>query len=350
MSTRVLLQDSHNQTYDSVVKPLPQQQRSRSWRLPSSYAPSPLARSLNYLDYMSPLAKSKVDYIQRGTTTPRFPLNEQPIEEQHIEIADAEVIPSNLIVTAKSPREGLPRWPGLTTPTGILRCLDWFGTVVFAVSGALTAAMCGANLLGCILIGTITAIGGGTLRDSIVLCKQPFWVEESEYVFLSIIPAALAFYFWGVMEPGQEIVPFLGLTLKGADGGEGTAMQWGDAIGVGAFAVIGAMNGIRSNCPYIVCALCGMMTATFGGMVRDGLLQHPVRIMHSYADAYASIAFVCASLYMGMRKASPQRQGLRIFVCVLLAIILRNQAWTYGWRLPYWATNSENVATGVEHP
>ena len=74
-------------------------------------------------------------------------------------------------------REGLPRFPDITTPTGILRGLDYFGTIVFAASGGLTAATCGCDLLGTLAVGTITAVGGGTIRDTIVLNKQPFWFE-----------------------------------------------------------------------------------------------------------------------------------------------------------------------------
>ena len=74
-------------------------------------------------------------------------------------------------------REGLPRFSDPTTPTGILRGLDYFGTIVFAASGGLTAATCGCDLLGTLAVGTITAVGGGTIRDTIVLNKQPFWFE-----------------------------------------------------------------------------------------------------------------------------------------------------------------------------
>ena len=82
-------------------------------------------------------------------------------------------------VTTYGFREGLPRFPNLHTPTGVLRSLDWFGTVAFAASGALTAATCGCDALGTVAVGTITAVGGGTIRDAVVLNKPPFWVSFS---------------------------------------------------------------------------------------------------------------------------------------------------------------------------
>jgi uncharacterized membrane protein YeiH len=250
---------------------------------------------------------------------------------------------------AASPREGLPRWPQINTSTGILRGLDYFGTAVFAVSGSLTAAASGCDLLGCAMIGTITAVGGGTIRDALVLKKQPFWTEEWEYLIISVAAAAGAFYFWGDLEPGKEVANS-GLTLKASDGGEGDLMNWGDAIGVGAFAVIGAMNGIRANSPLIVSGICGMMTSTFGGATRDTLLNRPVRILHPYSDTYAPIAFVTACNYLAMRKVAPAAQGLRIFTSVGLAVLLRYSAWTYGWRLPHWQKNSQSVVVSNKDP
>ncbi|KDO25445.1 hypothetical protein SPRG_09387 [Saprolegnia parasitica CBS 223.65] len=338
MATQQYLLDAmRSPFYDpELAKTKPSPKPSRIWRIPP--LPNPL-RTPKRSDEPMPTpsrAKRHSAAVQPESSS----RSASVVGEYYIDMPPTPALVA-VVATAVSPREGLPRWPGFSTPTGLLRCLDWFGTVVFAVSGALTAAMCGANLLGCLLIGTITAIGGGTIRDSIVLCKPPFWVEEAEYLLLSLIPAGVAFFLWGALPPGTEILP--GVTLKAIDGGEGTAMQWGDAIGVGAFAVIGVMNGIRADAPFLVCALCGMMTSTFGGMVRDGLLQHPVRIMHSYADAYASIALASACVYLWLRKMAPARQGLRIAIAVALAILLREQAWTHGWRLPMWATNSQNV-------
>jgi uncharacterized membrane protein YeiH len=248
-----------------------------------------------------------------------------------------------------SPHEGLPRWPHTQGPTGLLRGLDYFGTVVFAASGSLTAAMSGCDLLGCGLIGTITAVGGGTIRDVLVLRKQPFWVEEWEYLLISLAATSSAFYFWGDLEAGKDVAG-TSLTLKSADGGEGDLMNWGDAVGVGAFAVIGAMNGIRAGCPFIVSGVCGMMTATFGGATRDTLLNRPVRILHPYSDTYAPIAFVTACSYLAMRKFAPAKQGLRIFASVGLAVALRYLSWTHGWRLPYWKERTQTVVVSSADP
>jgi len=79
------------------------------------------------------------------------------------------------------------------------------GTVVFATSGSLAAATAGCDLLGCVSVGTITALGGGTLRDALILRVEPFWVEEWEYLVLSGLAAGAVFFARGQLEPGKEV-------------------------------------------------------------------------------------------------------------------------------------------------
>ena len=67
-----------------------------------------------------------------------------------------------------------------------------------------------------------------------------------------------------------------------------------DAIGLSAFAIVGAQNGIRAGMPMIVSAICGMATSTFGGLTRDVVCGRPVRIVHSNAEVYAQPALAGA--------------------------------------------------------
>ncbi|ETV95919.1 hypothetical protein H310_10584 [Aphanomyces invadans] len=238
--------------------------------------------------------------------------------------------------THHPPYEGLPRWPGVTSVTAILRTLDIVGTSTFAASGSLAAATLGCDIIGCIMVGTITAVGGGTWRDIILLHKQPFWVQEWEYLIVSAVVSVLLFLTWGLLPAGQTV---LGTTLKAVNGEAGLLMDWGDALGIGVASVIGAMNGIRSNSPMCISALCGMVTATFGGLTRDVLLNRSVRILYSHAEIYAIIALVGAAAYLSLQRLAPTRQALRITVCILLVVMLRQQAWTHGWRMPTWNVN-----------
>ncbi len=110
------------------------------------------------------------------------------------------------------------------------------------------------------------------------------------------------------------------------------------------------MNGIRANSPALISAICGMMTSTFGGLTRDTLLNRPVRILHPYSDTYAPIAFASASTYLGLRAVAPQMQGLRIAAAVAAAVYLRHEAWTKGWRLPFWSPNTQTLSHSSTDP
>lgn len=217
--------------------------------------------------------------------------------------------------------DSLPRHPVPTT-LGILRLLDYIGTASFAYSGAILAASSGMDLLGAALVGTVTAVGGGTIRDSLILSKRPFWTEEVEYLYIAMITAAGTFLYFGASPPEETR--------------HETLLEFGtDALGVGAFCVIGAGNGVRARVPGLVCGLCGMATATFGGVVRDILCDRQVRILHSTAEIYACTAAAGAATYLVARRLKLPLFP-RVAAGVGVAVALRTWAWSSGIRLPVW--------------
>lgn len=215
------------------------------------------------------------------------------------------------------PVDSLPRYPTLSVQ-GILRALDYVGTLSFAHTGAILAATSGMDALGTCVVGTITAVGGGTIRDAVILKTRPFWTEETEYLYLCLLASGLTFTMW---PRGKEDDSFLHFAT--------------DSAGVAAFAVIGAQNGIRAGVPGIICVICGMATATFGGAVRDVLCNRKVRILHSHAEVYATTAAMGVIGYLGMRRLGT---GLlaRVGTGLTVAFAGRCYAWKYGTRLPAW--------------
>lgn len=229
-------------------------------------------------------------------------------------------------------RDGMTRYPSIASFPGLLRGCDYFGTWIFAASGSVTAASCGMDLLGATAIGTITAVGGGTVRDAIILHKQPFWVEEAEYFYMAAAVAAATFFAWPQMPAGNAI--------KNEKGGEGPFMFWGDAVGVGTFAVVGAMNAFRACVHPGLAVLCGTVTATFGGLTRDVICGIPSsgsrgRIFHSKADLYATTAAGGASVYALLRQLRAPLSA-RILGGVASAVALRWAANEFAIGLPTW--------------
>lgn len=180
--------------------------------------------------------------------------------------------------------DGLTRWPGINSPQAFLRTADWVGTVSFATSGCFCAGHAGMDLLGCSIVGTITAVGGGTIRDMLLGQFPVFWFAEWEYLLLCLGASVISFFAYDAIDE------------------DGPLLWWTDTIGVGAFSVIGAQNGIRMGMHPIICILCGLSTATFGGAIRDVLCERPVRIFHNMAEIYGTTALTGASCYMLVRQ------------------------------------------------
>jgi len=235
--------------------------------------------------------------------------------------------PAEAPPAAKPPvhTDGMPRFPS-TSAGGLLRGLDYFGTVVFALGGSVTAGLAGMDLLGCTIVGTVTAVGGGTVRDLLLGNFPVFWMLETEYVVLSLACAWAGFFGWDYLHEHWHLE-------ENSD-----ILRWWDACGVGAFSVIGAQNGLRAGLHPAVAVVCGMITATFGGMIRDVLCQKPPRILHSQSEVYATTALIGAAAYTAARGLPP---AAKIGLGFSAAVASRYAAWTYDIRLPNWGGRTE---------
>ena len=169
------------------------------------------------------------------------------------------------------------------TDRAAVALFNYIGDASFALTGALAAGEEGMDLMGCLVVGFVTALGGGTFRD-IVLGRTPvFWLTAWDEAALAPMVSGLAFFCW------PAVARRLRLTT------EDEWLFWTDTVGLGAFAANGAYVGssVSPRSPHVGgAALCGMFTATFGGLTRDVLLRRPVRILHSHAEIYAAPALL----------------------------------------------------------
>jgi uncharacterized membrane protein YeiH len=155
--------------------------------------------------------------------------------------------------------------------------LDLFGTAVFAISGALAAGRKRMDIFGVVVLGCVTALGGGTLRD-VVLGNHPvFWVSDPWYLGVAVIAAIGTFILarrWRL--PGQLLL-------------------YADALGLAVFTVIGFGTGFEVTRSYIIGIVTGVMTGVVGGMVRDVLSGEIPLILRR--EIYASAALCGAGLF-----------------------------------------------------
>ena len=165
-------------------------------------------------------------------------------------------------------------------------------------------------------MGTITAVGGGTVRDILLGGgRRAFWMEEIEYLFICVGVSAATFLAWPRLEAAFGV--------RETD----EWVDWADALGVGAFCVIGAQNGIRAGVPCAAAVACGMFTATFGGVVARRAVRATRSRTHSYADVYATTALAGATTYVLIRAAGAP-MAFRILGGMGTAVALRKCAWT----------------------
>lgn len=203
---------------------------------------------------------------------------------------------------------------------------NYIGDASFALTGALAAGTEGMDLLGCIVVGFVTALGGGTLRD-IALGKLPlFWAEAWDEAFLCVAVASSAFFLW------PRLSQLLRLTINDE------WLFWTDTLGLAVFAGLGAHTAASVEQPRIhwgACAISGMFTATFGGLTRDVLCQKPPRILYSSREVYATPALAGALACTAVLRLGGS-------TCVMEAILLgswvvielRVLAMNHGLRLP----------------
>ncbi len=144
--------------------------------------------------------------------------------------------------------------------------LDHAGTFAFALSGIRLAAEKEFDWFGAYVVGLVTAIGGGTLRD-LLLDVTPFWMLNSSYLIVTAI-ALLSFLFL------KKFIFRLNKTLF-----------LFDAIGLGLFVVVGIEKTLIANYPFWVAIIMGTITGSVGGLIRDVLINETPLILRR--DIYA---------------------------------------------------------------
>lgn len=158
--------------------------------------------------------------------------------------------------------------------------LNIIGLFVFAVSGALTALRNDMDIFGVAMIAFVTGVGGGTIRDILLGSFPVWWIAAPSAVFICLAGAVAAVLLQRLIASRRK------------------ALIWADAMGLSVFSVVGAQAAAEANAPAVVAVFMGAVTATFGGVVRDVLLNEPPLILKQ--DIYATAALIGAGVYVGL--------------------------------------------------
>jgi uncharacterized membrane protein YeiH len=191
--------------------------------------------------------------------------------------------------------------------------LDIIGTLVFAISGALTAIYKKMDLFGVYVIAFVTALGGGTLRDILIGQTPVGWMRHTQYIYIITAGFFLSILFNRYLDKLRKSLFLF------------------DTIGLGVFTLIGIEKGLQHELSPMICIVLGTLTASFGGVIRDILCNEIPVLFHK--EIYATLCIVSGILFFLLQKTSISKEML--YICTSGFIILfRLVAVKYNWSLP----------------
>lgn len=190
--------------------------------------------------------------------------------------------------------------------------LDYAGVAVFAATGALAASRKELDAIGFVFLAGITGIGGGTLRD-LILDVPVFWIQNHAYILVCAVMALIVYFFAHLVESRYKL------------------LLWLDAVGLAAYSVFGAYKGLLVTGSPLVALVTGMLTATFGGILRDVLSGEPSVLLRPEIYVTAALAGATAFTLADLAGLPLLAAAAVAFFC---AFAVRAGALRFGWRLP----------------
>jgi len=196
----------------------------------------------------------------------------------------------------------------------LIYIIDLLGTLVFAISGVTAAVQKKFDLVGATILGMVTAIGGGTLRDILIGETPVGWMQDLNYLYVIFLALPLSYFFQ------QQI-----LQLR-----KGVFIF--DTIGIGLFTILGVQKTLAIGLSPIIAILMGVVSAVFGGVIRDVLSNEVPLIFRK--EIYASACLVGGIIFLGMNQIMPGA-WYNSLVAIGVVIVIRYFAVRKNWGLPF---------------
>ena len=192
-----------------------------------------------------------------------------------------------------------------------LSALDYAAVFVFGATGALAAARRRHDIVTFGFFAAITGGGGGTLRD-LLIGAPVVWVTAPSYI-AACLAAAVAVWLLGPRRFRARL------------------LTWLDAMGMSAYAVVGAAKALALGVHPFSAIIMGVLTATFGGVLRDVLAEEPSILLRREIYVTAALAGATAYVALTLMNVAPSAAGLAGFA---VAAVVRGGAIMFGWSLP----------------
>lgn len=190
------------------------------------------------------------------------------------------------------------------------------GTVAFALSGVMAATEAGMDWLGGVVLAAVAAIGGGTVRD-LLIDNRVFWIVDEWPLIVSLVTAAVAI-----------------VVLRARPSVDPRRASWyvaSDAVGLGAFAVVGTSIALESGTSYFIAAFMGVITGVGGGVLRDVFARRMPIVFVGEIYAVAALIGTLSHLVLVEVKAS---EIAELWVPLAVVVVVRAAAVRWSLRLP----------------
>lgn len=213
----------------------------------------------------------------------------------------------------------------MTTETlaAIQSVVQWAAILLAALAGAYEARSRDLDFFGALVIAFVVSVGGGTLRD-VLLARYPlFWVNNPVYL-VSVFCVTLAGVL--IMTPAKQVNPTLDHLVNPVRRAMRTDQMptWVivvDALGLGLFAFLGTNFALQAGASWIVAPVFGVMTASFGGVIRDVFFAQTPSIFKR-GQLYSTCAAIGSIIYVGL-NALGMDITLSFFICAGVTFLVR---------------------------
>jgi uncharacterized membrane protein YeiH len=190
----------------------------------------------------------------------------------------------------------------------ILELLEFAGVAVYAVSGALAAGRKSLDLLGVVVIATVTAIGGGTVRDVLLDRNPVFWIARPVFLYVIIVAALLTVVFTSRFRPPERLLAVA------------------DAFGLALFTISGAQIAEGLGHAGVVVVLMGALTGVAGGVIRD-VLSAEIPMILRKGQIYATAAIAGAVVYLALQGVIDRTTAALVGMGCVAVLRLAAIAW-----------------------
>jgi uncharacterized membrane protein YeiH len=195
----------------------------------------------------------------------------------------------------------------------LIYALDLTGTFVFAVSGWLLASKKQLDFFGASVIAFVTAIGGGTIRDLLIGSQPVGWLLDVNYFLVIALGILSGMFFKKVLERLRR------------------TMFLFDSIGIGLFTILGIQKTLAFGLPPVVALIMGTISAVFGGVLRDTLVNEIPLIFRK--EIYATVCLAGGGLYLLLEQTNLQAD-FQIIITIAFIIAIRILVVVKNWSLP----------------